>query len=137
MTEEIEALYQRIANGLAAHAKVEFLDLWLYVGATDGCLNDRIFCKVSDGTFFKLDNTSNIDLMLSFSETILDLWEASKNSGGKWDEMTFHLASDGRFEIDFEYNAPEGYLFDPERDNQWIRKNLGDVEINESPSQES
>lgn len=47
--------------------------------------------------------------------------------------MTFHLTAEGEFEISFEYDIPEDKVHDWDRTDQWIAKNLGDVEIKYPP----
>ena len=130
MTNEIEALYQKIGQHMVSLIEVEFSDLWLYAAAAEGWVRSGVYYKACEGRIYKLSTRPDSDL-------ILDLWEASSKSGDNWDEMTFHVTSEGDFEASFEYDVPEEALHDFDRPRQWIKKTLGDVEINESPSQES
>lgn len=126
MTNEIEALFQEIAQAVVSEMKMEFRELWIHAGVTEGCTSERYICKTPDGTLHDLEIDEASDL-------IYDLWEASRKRGDNWDEMTFHFTTGGEFEINFEYDAPKDFLFDLERDQKWIQKHFGDAKIISRP----
>lgn len=122
MTEEIEALYQQVGKNIVSLVDMEFSDLWLYAAVEEGWIRYKTLFKSTGGKFYELMVDPDTDLLL-------DLWDASRKRGDNWDEMTFHVSSEGNFEVSFEYGVPEDLLHDFDRPKQWVSKNLGNVEI--------
>ena len=99
MTEDLETLYNEIANDINDAIEDQWKKAWLEVEMEDD--NGELTGKY-------IDNDSNEKYFECEYETykrFRQLWENYKSlEKGPWDRAIFTLTPNGEFTIDFEYN---------------------------------
>jgi hypothetical protein len=130
MTQDVESYYPRIFQLAVDCIPIDYARVWIHSELGDGFLSAEIFVQSLDGSFFY-----TTEGFAEISELIHELHENWKESPA-WSSATFSLNSDGKFSVDFGYEAvPDPDIeLDLQRREEWIGKYLGrGAVVNYSP----